>query len=58
MWCAAALAGALASLAPSWREVLAGAALSWGTGAIVARRRFISAPVVARSDLAAAPRTA
>ncbi|MGZ4183268.1 MAG: MFS transporter [Solirubrobacteraceae bacterium] len=58
MWSAAALAGALASLAPSWQVVLAGAALSWGTGAIVAWRRFISAPATARADVAAAPRTA
>jgi YNFM family putative membrane transporter len=58
MWCAAALAGALASLAPSWQVVLAGAALSWGTGAIVAWRRFISAPAMARADVAATPRTA
>jgi MFS family permease len=60
MWCAAAaaLAGALASLAPSWRVVLAGAALSWGTGAIVAWRRFISAPAIARADIAATTRPA
>ncbi len=58
MWFAAALAGALASLAPSWQVVLAGAALSWGTGAIVAWRRFISAPAMANADVAAAPRTA
>lgn len=44
MWCAAALAGAVASLAPSWRVVVAGAALSWAAGAVVARRHFIAAP--------------
>ncbi len=58
MWCAAALAGALASLAPSWQVVLAGAALSWAAGAIVAWRRFIGAPAMAHADVAAAPRTA
>jgi predicted MFS family arabinose efflux permease len=50
MWCAAAGAGALASLAPSWRYVLASAALSWGIGAVVAARSFIgvaAAPVPA-----------
>jgi predicted MFS family arabinose efflux permease len=44
MWCAAALAGAAAALAPSWRVVLAGAGISWAAGAIVARRHFIAAP--------------
>jgi MFS family permease len=58
MWCAAALAGALASLAPSWRVVLAGAALSWATGAIIALRRFIRAPAIAHAELAATPRAA
>ena len=58
MWCAAALAGALASLAPSWWVVLAGAALCWGTGAILARKRFISSPATARGDVAVPPRTA
>ena len=58
MWSAAALAGALASLAPSWQVVLAGAALSWGVGAIVAWRRFITAPAIADADVAAPPRTA
>jgi YNFM family putative membrane transporter len=56
MWCAAAVAGALASLAPSWRVVLAGAGLSWGIGALVAYRRFIGAP--APVALAPAPATA
>jgi hypothetical protein len=58
MWCAAAGAGALASLAPSWRMVLAGAGISWGIGAIVAARAFISAPATGRADVAAAPATA
>jgi MFS transporter, YNFM family, putative membrane transport protein len=58
MWCAAAGAGALASLAPSWRVVLAGAGLSWGVGAIVAARAFIGEPATARADVAAAPATA
>ena len=56
MWCAAAVAGAFASLAPSWRVVLAGAGVSWGAGALVAYRRFIGAP--ATVELAAAPATA
>jgi hypothetical protein len=47
MWCAAAVAGAVASVAPSWRVVLAGAALSWTAGALVALRRFIAAPATA-----------
>ena len=54
MWCAAAVAGALASLAPSWRIVLAGAGLSWGVGAIVAARGFIAEPATARGDAAPA----
>src|SRR4051794_1189816 len=56
MWCAAAVAGAFASLAPSWRVVLAGAGISWAAGALVAHRRFIGAP--AAVDLAAVPATA
>jgi len=56
MWCAAAVAGAFASLAPSWRFVLAGAGLSWGIGALVAWRRFIASPAAAH--LAAAPAAA
>jgi hypothetical protein len=56
MWCAAAVAGAFASLAPSWRVVLAGAGISWSVGALVAYRRFIAAP--AAVDLATAPATA
>jgi MFS transporter, YNFM family, putative membrane transport protein len=58
MWCGAALAGALASLAQSWQAVLAGAAVSWGVGAIVAWRRFICVPAVERSDVATTPRPA
>jgi|SRR5215207_7075262 len=58
MWCAAAAAGALASLAPSWRVVLAGAGLSWATGALVARRHFIAAPAAASAGVTAAPATA
>jgi MFS family permease len=56
MWCAAAVAGAFASLAPSWRVVLAGAGISWSVGALVAYRSFIGAP--AAVDLATAPATA
>jgi MFS family permease len=54
MWCAAAAAGALASLAPSWRVVLAGAGLSWGAGAVVAARRFITAPAPVHAEAASA----
>jgi MFS family permease len=55
MWCAAAIAGALASLAPSWRVVLAGAALSWAAAAVVAGTRFIGANTPARAEAATAP---
>jgi YNFM family putative membrane transporter len=41
MWGSAAAAGLLASLAPSWREVLVGAGLSWALAAVVAARRFL-----------------
>jgi hypothetical protein len=51
MWIAAAGAGALASLAPSWHVVLAGAGVSWAAGAIVAARAFIGEPAA----IAAAP---
>jgi len=51
MWIAAAGAGALASLAPSWHVVLAGAGVSWAAGAIVAARAFIGEPAA----VAAAP---
>jgi MFS family permease len=43
MWAAAGVAGLLASLAPSWREVLVGAGLAWGAAAVVALREFIGA---------------
>ena len=39
MWAAAGGAAVLASLAPSWREVLAGAGVAWGLAAVVAARR-------------------
>jgi len=55
MWCAAAIAGALASLAPSWRVVLAGAAFSWAAGAVVAGKRFIGARAPGSADAADAP---
>jgi MFS family permease len=58
MWCAAAAAGAVASLAPSWRVVLAGAGLSWTVGALVARRRFIAAPASPIGDVSAVPAAA
>jgi len=54
MWSAAAIAGTLASLAPSWRFVLAGAALCWLTGALVARRWFIAEPATAAAPVVAA----
>ena len=57
MWCAAAVAGALASFAPSWRVVLAGAGLSWAIGGLVALRWFIAAAAV-RADVAAVPAAA
>lgn len=43
MWGSAAAAGALASLAPSWREVLLGAGLAWAAAAIVAAKEFLGA---------------
>jgi predicted MFS family arabinose efflux permease len=43
MWASAAAAGALASLAPSWREVLLGAGLAWTAAAIVAAKEFLGA---------------
>jgi hypothetical protein len=43
MWGAAAGAGLLASLAPSWREVLLGAGLAWTVAGIVAAREFLGA---------------
>lgn len=43
MWGSAAAAGALASLLPSWREVLLGAGLCWALAAVVAARRFLGA---------------
>jgi hypothetical protein len=55
MWCAAAIASALASLAPSWRIVLSGAGLSWAAGAMVAGRRFIGADAPGCADAAGAP---
>jgi len=58
MWIAAAGAGALASLAPSWHVVLAGAGVSWGIGAVVAARAFIGEPAIDRADVATAPASA
>jgi len=55
MWSAAAVAGTIASLAPSWRFVLAGAGLSWLAGALVARRRFIAEPVAEAPAATPAP---
>ncbi len=49
MWSAAALGGAAASLAPSWRTVLLGAAISWALAAVVAGHAFIARPAPASS---------
>jgi predicted MFS family arabinose efflux permease len=54
MWCAAAVAGALAALAPSWRVVLIGAGVSWAVGAVVAARCFIAEPATAPAAVASA----
>jgi predicted MFS family arabinose efflux permease len=54
MWCAAAAAGALASLAPSWRIVVVGAGISWAIGAVVAARCFIAEPAAASVAVASA----
>lgn len=43
MWASAALAGAVASLAPGWREVLLGAGILWALGAVVAAKAFLGA---------------
>jgi MFS family permease len=40
MWLGAAVAGAAATAAPSWRYVLAGAGLSWVAAALIAARGF------------------
>jgi MFS family permease len=49
MWMAAALGGAAASLAPSWRTVLVGAGISWTLAALVAWRSFLAHPAQASS---------
>lgn len=49
MWGSAAVAGALASLLPGWREVLLGAGIAWGLAALVAAREFLGASVACRS---------
>jgi hypothetical protein len=49
MWMAAALGGAAASLAPSWRTVLVGAGISWTLAALVAWRAFLAHPAPASS---------
>jgi MFS family permease len=43
MWGSAAAAGAIAGLAPGWREVLLGAGILWAIGAVVAARAFLGA---------------
>lgn len=43
MWGSAAAAGAIAGLAPGWREVLLGAGIFWAVGAIVAAKAFLGA---------------
>jgi hypothetical protein len=54
MWSAAAVAGAAAALAPSWRLVLAGAGASWALAAVVAARDFIGARPAAPAPAPAA----
>jgi MFS family permease len=44
MWLGAAVAGAAATFAPSWRYVLVGAGISWALAAIVAARSFQRGP--------------
>jgi MFS family permease len=44
MWLGAAVAGAGATVAPSWRYVLVGAGLSWALAAVVAGRGFQRGP--------------
>jgi MFS family permease len=41
MWLSAAVAGSLAALAPSWREVLLGAGVAWVFAAVVAAKEFL-----------------
>jgi MFS family permease len=41
MWGSAAVAGLVASLATSWREVLLGAGVSWALATLVAARTFL-----------------
>jgi MFS family permease len=41
MWASAAAAGALATLAASWRDVLLGAGVLWALAALVAAREFL-----------------
>src|SRR3954452_7497749 len=41
MWGSAAVAGALAALAPSWREVLLGAGLAWAVAGAVAAKEVL-----------------
>lgn len=44
MWIGAALGGLAAVAAPSWRVIVAGAALSWALAALVAWRGFLHVP--------------
>jgi predicted MFS family arabinose efflux permease len=45
MWLGAALGGLAAVAAPSWRVIVAGAALSWGLAAVVAWLGFLRSPI-------------
>lgn len=55
MWMGAAAAGALATTAPSWRHVLAGAALTWSLAAFTAWRGFHRAPAAGWTPSPATP---
>ena len=47
MWLGAALGGLAAAAAPSWRAIVAGAAVSWAIAAVVAWRGFLRVPTSA-----------
>lgn len=49
MWLGAAVGGLAAVAAPSWRVIVAGAALSWAAAAVVAWRGFLAVPTAARA---------
>lgn len=47
MWLGAAVGGLAAAAAPSWRVIVAGAAISWAAAALVAWRGFLRVPTPA-----------